>query len=991
MLAAIPDYELLRPIGRGAYGEVWLVRSITGALRAAKIVYRSTFQDARPFEREFDGIRKFEPVSRSQENQIRILHIGRNEAAECFYYVMELADDAATGEAPPEMPGAFDPAAYQPKTLREVLTRRGRLPPQDCITLGVALCNALEHLHAHGLIHRDVKPSNIIFVNGQPKLADIGLVSSIDATRSFVGTEGYVPPEGPGSPAADIYSLGKVLYESVTGRNRSEFPLLPADFESMDDRAVVLELNEIILKACAEERSRRYSSAADLRGELLLLQAGKSVKRLHAMERRLKRLTPAVAGAVLLGGAVILAQRWENGQVRERERIQAEYRARAEAQESATRNLLYAADMNLAQRAYTDGDFGRVEAFLTGQIPKPGQPDLRGFEWRYLWQACQGRQEYTFTGYSNLVKRVAFSPDGRLLGSACYDQSVKIWDVTNRTLWAEFQADDQVENVAFSPDGKRVMYYDQSKKVSCLDLASRQLIFAITNQAKAMAVCPRCDLLAVSISKPAASSAVSTNDDDDRCVLLVDSRDGRRLFSLPESGNVLRFSPDGRRLAASSESDGSVRIWDLETKNMITSSKGPNSAMDLAFSPDGASLAEAGDDGLLLLWNLSTDAPPRRIATQQSTIWQVVFSPDGKILATAGLDETVRFWDARTLVAKDIFRGHRGEVIGLAFAPDGSGFATSGKDETVRLWKLDVSSHDEVLNRDINFWGWPVISDDSRLLTTGTGDGVKVWRIGTNIERTDCSGVSMALGFEGGGGGLWALGPGGSLELLSLEKDHHTIKTLKMPAVDPFTITSHAFSAKRHLLALGQKDGKARLWDVSTETELHLWQACSSSLTSLTFSANGSRLISTTADDYEATVWDVPSATQLLVLRGHKLGAYAAAFSPDDSQIATASPDDTCRLWDAQTGRQMAVLTGNKGGAYSVTYAPDGKTLVVGTGNRTVRLWNLKTLRDMGVIETEPRIVFYAGFTPDGRTLATVSYDGPATNTSLRLFRVGDN
>jgi len=234
----IPDYEMLRLIGRGAYGEVWLARSTTGLYRAVKVVRRSAFDHDRPFEREFDGIQKFEPISHS-ESQVHILHVGRNAAGGYFYYVMELADDASAC-VPADLNGRLDPeillhedtkpaphqetrpasavpspATYIPKTLKHELHTRGRLPFEECVQIGLALTNALAHLHKSGLVHRDVKPSNIIFVNGVPKLADIGLVTSVDATRSFVGTEGYLAPEGPGTPQADLYSLGKVLYETA--------------------------------------------------------------------------------------------------------------------------------------------------------------------------------------------------------------------------------------------------------------------------------------------------------------------------------------------------------------------------------------------------------------------------------------------------------------------------------------------------------------------------------------------------------------------------------------------------------------------------------------------------------------------------------------------------------------------------------------------------------------------------------------------------------
>ena len=305
-LPAIPDHRLLRCIGRGSYGEVWLARNVMGTYRAVKVVYRANFQNDRPYEREFDGIQKFEPVSRSHEGLVDILHVGRNDEAGYFYYVMELGDDLVSGQQ-------IDPDRYQPKTLQRQIQQRGRLPVTECLPISLSLTSGLGHLHQQGLVHRDIKPSNIIFVNGVPKLADIGLVCGTEATHSYVGTEGFIPPEGPGTPQADLYGLGKVFYEMTTGKDRQDFPDLPTDLRGEEaEREALLEFNEVLVKACASKLSERYQTAQEMERDLVSLQGGKSVKRQRAARRRwaaAKLIGVVAVGAALVFGMLPLVKR----------------------------------------------------------------------------------------------------------------------------------------------------------------------------------------------------------------------------------------------------------------------------------------------------------------------------------------------------------------------------------------------------------------------------------------------------------------------------------------------------------------------------------------------------------------------------------------------------------------------------------------------------------------------------------------------------------
>jgi hypothetical protein len=270
---SVPEYELVRPIGDGSFGAVWLARNIIGTYRAVKVVHRRNFKDERPYEREFEGIRHFEPISRLHEGFVAILQIGRNERGNYFYYVMELADDFKRRKE-------IHPETYQPRTLSSELHLRGRLPLNECLEIGTKLAAALGHLHHHRLIHRDVKSSNIVFVRGRVKLADVGLVTRLAPQATVLGTEGYIPERGAGSSGADLYGLGKVLYEVFTGKDRLAFPELPTHVAETGHLQAARRFNEVLVRACDPDPRQRFHSARELFEEL------SQVSRLTADEAR---------------------------------------------------------------------------------------------------------------------------------------------------------------------------------------------------------------------------------------------------------------------------------------------------------------------------------------------------------------------------------------------------------------------------------------------------------------------------------------------------------------------------------------------------------------------------------------------------------------------------------------------------------------------------------------------------------------------------------
>jgi CHASE2 domain-containing sensor protein len=264
----IPNHRLLRCIGRGAYGEVWLAHDEIGVWRAVKILFRNNFQEAAPYEREYRGIMQYTPLSRTHHGLVQILHVGREGQAGYFYYVMELADCEHRGRN-------IDAATYRPRTLSHELDQRARLPLLESMGVVIELAEAVGYLHSRQLVHRDIKPANIIFVNSVPKLADVGLVAHVAEARRDdrkLGTQGFVPPEGPGSIGADVYSLGKVLCEIYLGRSVAESTseaAIPADVSPERGQE---ELLEIIRHACAEDARHRYKAVKELQADLIQLR-----------------------------------------------------------------------------------------------------------------------------------------------------------------------------------------------------------------------------------------------------------------------------------------------------------------------------------------------------------------------------------------------------------------------------------------------------------------------------------------------------------------------------------------------------------------------------------------------------------------------------------------------------------------------------------------------------------------------------------------------
>lgn len=1032
----VPDLVLIRRIGEGAYGEVWLARSVVSTYRAVKVVYRNTFKDSRPYEREYRGIQKFEPISRSHDGFVDILQIGRNDEAGHFYYVMELADKenkqgfALSHQSSPGAPLTADTLMtdYTPRNLRGEIQLRGRLPFEECLPLAMSLTLALAHLHRHGLIHRDIKPSNIIFIGGIPKLADIGLVTEVEQARTFVGTEGFIPPEGPNSPQADIYSLGKVLYEMSMGKDRLDFPEPFTALGQAPDSPDLEELNSIIVKACEPNPRDRYRTAEEMHVDLALLQSGKSIKAKRLLTRRLA--LARTAGGIAAGIAAVasgggLFQHRQARRVRELLNL--------------SESLAAHAQIHGAEESFERGDSPLALAQLADVVRRhPGQ---RVAAERILAAMTQRSFPRIITPPIQLDDRawqVRFSPDELLVATVSGDHLVRLWDVgTGKETIPPLRHASRVELIAFSPDGSKLIVAANDPSVSVWDVRSGKPAFphlVHSNHASAAAISPNGAWI--------ATGAADSN------ARLHDATTGQTAYpplshhrsEVPDGTDVsaVAFSPDSRWLASGS-SDGIVAIWDTTTGRPITKLTLEAGAKFVEFSPNGEWLAAAfkPDIWKVQVWQTAEWKPLNGPLNHQRRIYRMAFSPDGHRLVTATANNAARVWEIAT--GRELFQlGHAKFVHSARFSHEGSRIVTASADGTARIW--DASTGESVLEplrhagrvMDASF-----NRDGNRVVTASWDKSVKVWDVQPRAARFpslrhgkrvqfaefDLEGSRVLTATAGGlftaneenswrwidsnSVAIWKTTSGTSERMLQTDQ--------REPLAAQFTK-----AGARALLADGRESRRARVWDMETGTpigppvqhappDMHITTGC--------FNDSGSRLATGTLTGV-VRIWDAHSARAITEPLRHRGRINSVRFSPDGRLLVTASADGSALVWDAATGRPVADPLQHSAGVWfaqfsrsgtrvvttsldflvkvwsadgtllasfshtlPVEYAefsPDEKMVVTAPGDHMARLWNVETGRQLVEFRGHGGLVIMARFSPDGRRILTASLDGSA-------------
>jgi WD40 repeat protein/class 3 adenylate cyclase/tRNA A-37 threonylcarbamoyl transferase component Bud32 len=962
---AVPGTQwiLEEKLGEGGFGEVWLARHRrTKEPRVFKFCFRA--DRLRSLKREMTLFRIMKEVLGERLDVARLHNVQFEESP--YYLEIDYT------------PGGNLADWIKQRGGFEKVTLRLRLE------IVAQIATALAAAHSVGVVHKDVKPSNILIEERrdgsiQVRLTDFGIgqlldgqaleragitstgftetASAMTELSSRTGTRLYMAPEliagRQPSIQSDIYSLGVLLYQLIVGDLSQP---MTTDWERNVRDPL---LRNDLCRCLAGDPTDRFASASDLATSLRTLSQRRT-------RRRITRLAKVAAAALVvvavLAGVATLVQSYRARQAEQVAFMERNLRAQAEAQKNRAERQMYYASIGLAEKCIEELRYDRAHQLLAA-CPR----QYRNWEWGRLQFLCN-LDLITYKGHSAAVRAVAFSPNGKRIATGSDDCTARLWDVETGGELVRFTGHNAaVRSVSFSPDGKRIVTasYDNTAKLWDAE-TGRELLTLKGHNAHVESVAFSPD-----------GKTLATGSDDDTAKLW-DAATGRELVTLvghTDSVRSVAFSPDGRRIATTSW-DHTAKLWDVETGRELLTTKG--SAVDsIAFSPDGKQIATGSYDNTAKLWDAETGRELLTLKGHARFVLSVAFSPDRQRVATGSVDRTIRIWDVGTGRQLLTLAGHTDALSSIAFSPDGKYIVSGSDDGTARLW--DAETHRGLASlKGHPYQVLPIRSnlDSIPIATRGADRIVKLWDLETGQKLFALKGHTgpvFWLSSSPSGKYLATAGGDKTARLWDVETGRELL-TLEGHTAEVFSVT---FSPDSKRIATASRDNTAKVWDAQTGQELVTLKGHGGHVAWVSFSPDGRR-VATASYDNTVKLWDPETGQESLTLKGHTLWVFCVAFSPDGKMIATASDDDTAKLWYAETGRELFTLVGHTDNTRCVAFSPDGKRLATASWDKSVKLWDVETGQELLTIAHPNGPVYTVSFSPDGRRLATASGDGTA-------------
>ncbi len=1017
---AIEGFEIQEELGRGGMGVVYKAQERDPPRTVAlKVLLEGPFASEaskRRFEREVELAAQLE-----HQNIVTILESGI--ASGRHYFVMQYVDG---------------------RRLDEYMAARD-VSIDDKLRLFGKICQAVNYAHQRGIIHRDLKPSNILIdEDGEPKILDFGLAKVVDpdepgagptllsVTGQVMGTLPYMSPEQATGAhrdidvRTDVYSLGVILYEMLTGLY--PYPVVGqmadvlkniAEAEPRKPSAIRRQINDevetIVLKALAKASDRRYQGAGDLARDIERYLAGDPIEAKrdsgwYVLKKTLHRYRApvAVAGSfvvVVIVALVVSLSFWRQAtidrDVADTAQMEADQALEDEAAERTRAEKLADDARRLLSRQYVrngvqlvdQGDLMGALVWFAVALELDQGDSLREEMHRARFAAtlrqCPKLTRLFFCDKGE--KFAAFSIDGRRIVTKG-SKAARVWDAaTGEQVTSPLTHNDSVLDASFSTDGRRVVTASSDTTARVWDAATGKPLTPPLKHG---------DVVIHASFSPDGQRLVTGC--LDHTAQVWDAATGEPVT--PPLKHIRRvnhasFSPDGRRVVTASY-DKTAQIWDAATGEQVTQPlKHDDLVLHASFSPDGRRVVTASGylDKTARVWDAITGepvAPPLRHGGQVS---HASFSPDGRRVATASHDKTARIWNAATGEPLTPPLCHVEWVWRASFSPNAQRIVTASGDKTSQIWDATTGEPVAPPLKHGGYVSHASFNPDGRRVTTASEDKTaRVWDfvIGEPVTPT------LELGHRIDN---LAFGPHGPRVVTT--SHHKTARvwdaTIGGPVTPPIKhgrgVRRAWFSSDGRYVATASVDNTVRVWAAATGEPVSPLLKNDHQVTHVSFSPDGERVVTASDnlgarlwnfargepaappfDDKTARVWNVNTGEQVTPPLKHGGGVQHAAFSPDGRRIVTASADAVARVWDATTGESVTPPLKVEHPVTHVSFSPDGKRVVTAEYNGTARVWDAATGKPVTPPLTHDDIVWRASFSPNGRRVVTASEDETA-------------